>query len=131
MTTTFRIGCAGWSIPKIYSDDFPSEGSHLQRYSGRLNAVEINSSFYRPHRRATYLRWSETVPANFRFSVKMPRSITHDARLVAAGQRLNRFFDEISALEQKLGCVLIQLPPSATSIRWLVRRRTTSRDLVR
>jgi uncharacterized protein YecE (DUF72 family) len=122
MTTTFHIGCAGWSIPKIYSGDFPSDGSHLQRYSAQLNAVEINSSFYRPHRPSTYARWSETVPTNFRFSVKMPRSITHDARLVAAGKPLDRFFDEISALEQKLGCVLIQLPPSLNFDRSVVRR---------
>jgi uncharacterized protein YecE (DUF72 family) len=122
MTTTFHIGCAGWSIPKVYSGDFPSEGSHLQRYSGRLNAVEINSSFYRPHRRTTYARWSETVPAEFRFSVKMPRAITHDARLVASGKLLDRFFDEISALEQKLGCILIQLPPSFRFDRGVARR---------
>ncbi len=122
MTTTFHIGCAGWSIPKTYSGDFPNDGSHLQRYSAQLNAVEINSSFYRPHRRATYARWSETVPANLRFSVKMPRSITHDARLVASGKLLDRFFDEISALDQKLGCVLIQLPPSFRFDRSVVGR---------
>lgn len=120
--TTFHIGCAGWSIPKIYSEDFPSDGSHLQRYSAQLNAVEINSSFYRPHRQSTYARWSETVPGNFRFSIKMPRSITHDARLVASGKLLDRFFDEISALEQKLGCVLIQLPPSLRFDRAVVLR---------
>ena len=122
MTATFHIGCAGWSIPKLFSDDFPRDGSHLQRYSARLNTVEINSSFYRSHRRETYARWAETVPADFRFSVKLPRTITHYARLASCGKQLDGFFDEISALDGKLGCVLIQLPPSLFFDRGLVRR---------
>ena len=122
MANTFHIGCAGWSIPKAYSGEFPDDGSHLQRYSAQLNAVEINSSFYRPHRRSTYTRWADSVPKQFRFSVKMPRSITHDARLVTSGKLLDRFFAEIDALDQKLGCVLIQLPPSFRFERVVVRR---------
>src|SRR5690349_3195024 len=49
-----RIGCAGWSIPKQHGDRFPSDGSHLERYGSRLNSVEINSSFYKPHQPSTY-----------------------------------------------------------------------------
>ncbi len=122
MTAKFHVGCAGWSIPKMFSDEFPRDGSHLQRYSARLNAVEINSSFYRSHRRETYERWAETVPANFRFSVKLPRAITHDARLVKAGKMLDGFFHETGALGRKLGCVLIQLPPSLDFDRAVARR---------
>lgn len=122
MTATFHIGCAGWSIPKQFSDAFPRDGSHLQRYSARLNAVEINSSFYRSHQRKTYARWAQTVPADFRFSVKLPRAITHDARLIDCGKPLDAFFDETGALERKLGCVLIQLPPSLDFDRNVVRR---------
>ena len=122
MTAKFHVGCAGWSIPKNVSDDFPRDGSHLQRYSARLNAVEINSSFYRSHRLATYARWAETVPEDFRFSVKLPRSITHDARLVDSGIALDGFLNEAGALGQKLGCVLIQLPPSLAFDRGVVRR---------
>ena len=51
-----RIGTAGWSIPKEHAAPFPTTGSHLERYGAVFNAVEINSSFYRPHRRATYER---------------------------------------------------------------------------
>lgn len=120
--TTFHIGCAGWSIPRAFLGEFPNEGSHLQRYSARLGAVEINSSFYRPHRRSTYARWADSVPKHFRFSVKMPRAITHDARLIASGKLLDRFFAEIAALERKLGCVLIQLPPSLRFDRIVARR---------
>ena len=48
-----RVGTAGWSVPSRYAAAMPSGGSNLERYARRLNAVEINSSFYRPHRRTT------------------------------------------------------------------------------
>jgi uncharacterized protein YecE (DUF72 family) len=54
MSVPARIGTAGWSIPKEHGASFPVEGSHLVRYAVEFNAVEINSSFYRPHRPATY-----------------------------------------------------------------------------
>ena len=107
-----RIGCAGWSIGKEWAPDFPSGGSHLQRYAQVLNAVEINSSFYRPHQPATYERWAGAVPDDFRFSVKLPRAITHDRRLADIAEPLARFAGEAGALGGKLGCALVQLPPS-------------------
>ncbi len=60
---------------------FPVHGSHLERYAAALNAVEINSSFYRPHRLATYERWAASVPEEFQFAVKIPKAITHEQRL--------------------------------------------------
>lgn len=84
----------------------------LARYATRFDVVEINSSFYRPHRRSTYARWARSVPAHFRFSVKLPREITHQQRLQGAGAALDRFVDETSGLGRKLGGVLVQLPPS-------------------
>jgi uncharacterized protein YecE (DUF72 family) len=109
---TPRIGTAGWSIPKQHAAAFPASGSHLERYAQRFTAVEINSSFYRPHRRATYERWAATVPENFAFAVKAPRAITHDARLAGAEAVLDRFLGEASGLGGKLGPLLFQLPPS-------------------
>ena len=106
------VGRAGWSLSRSDQMHFPAEGSHLVRYAQRLPAVEINSSFYRPHRRATYGRWAASVGDGFRFAVKMPRSITHAHRLVDAGALLDRFFQEVGGLGQRLGCVLVQLPPS-------------------
>jgi len=107
-----RIGCASWSIDRESASNFPLEGSHLERYATVLNAVEINSSFYRPHQPKTYARWAESVPEDFRFSVKLPRTITHDRRLVDIAEPLARFTGEATALGDKLGCVLVQLPPS-------------------
>lgn len=77
-----------------------------------LNAVEINSSFHRPHRRATYERWAASVPDDFAFAVKLPKTITHEARLVAGGAPLDRFLEESGGLGAKRGPILIQLPPS-------------------
>ncbi len=99
-------------MPKRYAGDFPSDGSHLARYAQRLNAVEINSSFYRPHSRETYARWAASVPGDFRFAVKVPKAITHQRRLVACDDLVARFIGEVGGLGGKLGVLLVQLPPS-------------------
>ncbi|HJX27841.1 MAG TPA: DUF72 domain-containing protein [Thermoanaerobaculia bacterium] len=106
------VGCAGWSLPRSEQERFPEAGSHLERYASRFRAVEINSSFHRPHRPATYARWSASVPAGFRFSVKVPKTITHKQRLRDAGDLIETFLAEASGLGDKLGCLLVQLPPS-------------------
>ena len=111
-STMIRIGTAGWSIHARYGDHFPPGGSHLERYARVLDAVEINSSFYRPHKRGTYERWAAAVPQGFRFAVKLPKAVTHQARLVGAEALLDAFLDEISGLGGKLGPLLVQLPPS-------------------
>ena len=106
-----HVALAGWSIRKEQSDLFGAEGSHLERYASRFTAVEINSSFYKPHKRETYERWAASVPADFRFSVKMPKVLTHQGCLEDTGTELTRFLREIGGLGKKLGCVLVQLPP--------------------
>src|SRR3712207_4818785 len=111
-TPIIRIGTAAWSIPKEHAAPFPVVGSHLERYSALLNAVEINSSFYRPHRTTTYERWAVSVPESFRFAVKVPKSITHELRLKDTNSLLDRFLSEVSGLGPKLGPLLVQLPPS-------------------
>jgi uncharacterized protein YecE (DUF72 family) len=106
------IGSAGWNIPRAHRDRFAREGSQLRRYASRLNAVEINSSFYRPHAAAVYERWASSVPAEFRFAVKMPKLITHELALTRAREPLTRFLGEIAGLGRALGPLLVQLPPS-------------------
>ena len=110
---TQLIGCAGWSLRTEHAAHFPSEGSHLERYAAVFPVVEINSSFYRPHQPKTYARWAESVPDAFRFAVKVPRAITHDAALRDIDGLLARFAGEVGALGEKLGCLLVQLPPKA------------------
>jgi uncharacterized protein YecE (DUF72 family) len=74
--------------------------------------VEINSSFYRSHQQRTYARWRQSVPREFRFSVKIPRTVTHNRRLHDTQDLLLQFVDEVAGLQEKLGCLLVQLPPS-------------------
>jgi uncharacterized protein YecE (DUF72 family) len=104
-------GCAGWTLSRESLDAFPADGSHLERYAAVFQAVEINSSFYRPHQSKTYARWAQCVPDSFRFSVKLPRTITHDARLQGIDAPLAQFAHQVAGLGDKLGCVLVQLPP--------------------
>jgi uncharacterized protein YecE (DUF72 family) len=106
------VGTAGWSIRREQAELFDDGLSHLARYAGRFNAVEINSSFYKPHRAATYARWAGSVPAGFRFSVKLPRAITHVARLKETGLSLELFLEQVCNLGENLGPLLMQLPPS-------------------
>jgi uncharacterized protein YecE (DUF72 family) len=73
--------------------------------------VEINSSFYRPHRRVTYERWAATVPDDFRFSLKVPKEITHVKRCIGCYDDLARFIDDTSSLGAKRAVLLVQLPP--------------------
>ncbi|GAC1469234.1 MAG: DUF72 domain-containing protein [Isosphaeraceae bacterium] len=107
-----RIGCAGWSVPKKYGDRFPEEGTHLARYAARFPAVEINSTFYKTHRPTTYARWAASVPTDFRFSVKLPKLVTHERRLVDVGDVLDGFLAGATQLGDRLGPLLVQLPPS-------------------
>lgn len=108
------IGIAGWALPRADADIFPSAGlgSNLARYASVFDAVEINSSFYRPHKPQTYARWAESVPGSFRFAVKLPRTVTHEKRLQEIDRELDQFVAEAGALGTKLGWVLVQTPPS-------------------
>jgi uncharacterized protein YecE (DUF72 family) len=112
MPAQIRIGCAGWTIPKQHASLFPPSGSHLERYAQRFPAVEINSSFHRPHRRTTYEHWAAMVPDGFIFAVKAPREITHARRLEEIDLPLDAFLAQVTALADKLGPLLFQLPPS-------------------
>lgn len=111
MSHAYRIGTAGWSVDRNLSA-FPQEGSALERYASVFSAVEVNTSFYRRHRRDTWQRWHDTVPTSFRFSVKLARTVTHERALAGSDVELDTFFDDVAPLGSKLGAVLVQLPPS-------------------
>jgi uncharacterized protein YecE (DUF72 family) len=126
--TRIRVGCAGWSILTRHARWFPAEGSHLQRYAAVFDAVEVNSSFYRPHRAETWAAWGAAVPKHFRFAVKMPRAMSHDARLEVGVAPLRAFLEPVSALGARLGPLLLQLPGSlpydaGVALRFLDRLR--------
>src|SRR5690606_6788640 len=107
-----RVGCAGWSIGTPQRQLFDDGASMLARYATRFDTVEVNSSFHRSHRRETWQRWAASVPAQFRFAAKLPRSISHESGLRGAGPALDRFLSEAGGLGRKLGALLLQLPPA-------------------
>ncbi len=107
-----QVGCAGWSLPKAVQPAFGEGASHLARYASRFPVTEINSSFHRPHAPSLYRRWADAVPPTFRFSAKLPKTITHERRLVDCEAPLTSFLEEVGALGDRLACLLVQLPPS-------------------
>ena len=119
---TVLVGTAGWTLPRESAGAFQAEGTHLERYSRLLHAVEINSTFHRPHRTGTYARWAASVPEGFRFCLKIPKTITHTARLRDCEGLLETFLEEASPLGSKLDCLLVQLPPSFAYEEALAKR---------
>lgn len=116
-----RVGLAGWGNPPAKRLDRGRDQTHLAYYAMHFSCVEINSSFYRQHQSATYARWHDETPATFRFSVKMPRGITHESHLKRCAAEVARFYDDIAGLRRKLAAVLVQLPPSLEFNRPTVR----------
>jgi uncharacterized protein YecE (DUF72 family) len=106
-----RIGTAGWGRPAAVGHHFPAGGTGLQRYAAVFDAVEINTTFHRPHQPKTYARWAAETPVGFRFAVKAPRTVTHDAKLRDCGALMRAFRAQAEALGPKLGPLLVQLPP--------------------
>jgi uncharacterized protein YecE (DUF72 family) len=107
-----RVGTAGWTLPRNVRERFDGDGTQLERYARRFSCVEIDSSFYRPHRVATYVRWAASVPDDFRFALKLPQEVTHTRRLAGVDEPLARFLDESAGLGAKRDVLLVQLAPS-------------------
>jgi uncharacterized protein YecE (DUF72 family) len=109
------IGCSGWSYSAWQGHFYPKRlepRNYLEYYSRVFGYVEVDSTFYRTPNLYTALRWSRLTPDNFRFTAKFPQVVTHDTRLGGGLEGLLHFFEIMKPLEQKLLCLLIQLPPS-------------------
>src|SRR4028118_538539 len=100
------IGTAGWSIARSEAAHFPAEGSALERYAAVFGGAEINSSFHRRHRAATWQRWAESVPEGFRFAAKVPKAITHIRKLAGCADEVAQFIEEVRPLGPKLAVLL-------------------------
>lgn len=112
MDSDLRIGTAGWTIPRDVAATFPEEGRGLERYAARFSCAEINSSFHRSHRESTWRGWAESVPDGFLFSVKLSKEITHKLKLRDCAEPTAAAVAEMRILGDRLGVVLVQLPPS-------------------
>ncbi|MBO8130270.1 MAG: DUF72 domain-containing protein [Candidatus Marinimicrobia bacterium] len=109
------IGTSGWSYRHWIGRFYPVEiktKEWLNHYSRFFNTVEINSSFYHLISEKTYAKWYDTVPEKFQFAVKMSRFVTHVKRLGDVSEPLDNFLKGVLRLKEKLGIILVQLPPS-------------------
>jgi uncharacterized protein YecE (DUF72 family) len=115
----FHVGCSGWSYDGWLGHFYPSnleKSKFLEYYSSVFDFVEIDSSFYRSPNLFMTKKWSKITPENFRFTAKVPRSITHEKRLGAESEKdLRYFFQMMQSLREKILALLIQLPPSLTA----------------
>jgi len=109
---TLWVGTAGWTVPRAVAERFPDAGSHLERYARVFGCAEIDSTFRHDHRDSTFRRWAASTGPAFRFAVKLPELITHDLRLEQTNAPLEAFLDQIGALGDRLGPLLVQLPGS-------------------
>jgi uncharacterized protein YecE (DUF72 family) len=109
------IGTSGWQYRDWRGRWYPAgvpQRLWLEHYAGHFGVVEINNAFYRLPERSTFARWRERTPAGFRFAVKMSRYLTHVKRLRDPAEPVARFLERADALGDKLGPVLLQLPPT-------------------
>jgi uncharacterized protein YecE (DUF72 family) len=107
-------GTSGFSykewLGKFYPEKLPA-AEMLRFYAGHFATVEINNTFYRMPAEAMLARWADEVPADFAFTLKAPRRITHELRLKECEAHVAEFLKRAQALGGKLGPVLFQLPP--------------------
>jgi uncharacterized protein YecE (DUF72 family) len=114
-TEKVRIGCSGWSYKDWAGPFYPTDmqpKDFLKFYSQAFNCVEIDSSFYRIPSPSMVSQWKRNTPDGFVFSPKVPKKITHENKLENFESTLLYFYSVMSKLDDKLGPILVQLPPS-------------------
>lgn len=111
---SIHIGTSGWHYDHwqgvFYQRKLPKK-DFLAHYKDRFKTVEINNTFYQLPNCRTLKQWHDTVPADFIFSVKASRYITHMKKLKDGAESTAKFFDAVKVLGKKLGPILFQLPP--------------------
>ena len=114
MSNRIYVGTSGWNYDHwkeiFYASGCP-KSKWLQFYAERFSSVEVNATFYRSMQPKTFENWRKITPAGFKWAVKANRYITHIKGLNNVVEPLQRFFCDVSALKEKLGPILFQLPP--------------------
>ncbi|MET4082577.1 uncharacterized protein YecE (DUF72 family) [Pedobacter sp. UYP30] len=111
----YYSGTSGLLLPVPNKSHYPEEFKNKSRlcyYASLMNSIEINSSFYKIPLASTITKWAEDVPEEFRFTFKLFKEITHSKNLTFDSDIVSRFFNVISQVKEKKGCLLIQFPPS-------------------
>jgi len=117
------VGTSGYAYKEWKGKFYPEKISPkemLRFYSERLNAVEINNTFYRMPNESVLMAWAEQVPNGFVFALKAPQVITHLKRLRDVSEETKYLFRTLSVLDRKLGPVLFQFPKSFRAARPLL-----------
>ncbi|MCP9237600.1 DUF72 domain-containing protein [Lewinella sp. JB7] len=124
------LGATGWSMKEWVGKWYP-EGAKpadfLLYYGEQFNTIELNTTHYRIPTTETVEKWYATVPPDFRFCPKVPKSISHVNDLGAGGDALPRFVAALDGLREKMGCAFIQLPPYFGADRLAVVERFLDR----
>jgi len=130
-----RIGTSGWHYDHWRQRFYPeglAKSKWFLHYAQHFDTVEVNNTFYQLPKEKSVENWYKQAPDNFLYTVKANRYITHIKRLKDASESLDRFFDTVGILAEKLGPILYQLPPSlhknlellASFIKLLPKKRT-------
>lgn len=111
----WHIGCSGFYYKHwkklFYPEDLP-QSKWFEYYCTQFNTLELNVTFYRFPQLSFLENWYQKSPANFKFSVKAPRTITHYKQFHQTDDLISDFYNILSkGLQEKLGCILFQLPP--------------------
>ena len=111
------LGTSGWSYADWEGTVYPpgtTPAGRLAEYVKHFTTVEIDSTFYGTPRETTVERWREVAPRGFLFAAKFPQELTHESNLVNVRSEAERFVHTMQTLEDKLGPLLLQLPPDFT-----------------
>lgn len=110
-----HVGTMGWSY-NFWAGNFYPEGTksheYLREYSKRFDTVEIDNTFYRIPSQTSLEKWNTQTPAGFIFSAKFPQIITHRKMLKDCENEVELFLERLSTLQNKLGPLLLQFPPT-------------------
>ncbi len=110
-----HIGTSGWNydcfVGKLYPQGTPKR-KYLEAYAKQLETVELNASFYRGFPEKIWQGWYSRTPEGFLWSVKASRFLTHIRRLSVSQDEVNRFWQSVTPLKEKMAVALFQLPPN-------------------
>lgn len=108
------LGCAGWDYKDWVGPFYPKpleRYDHLEFYTKFFEIIEINSTFYNLPNRKTVINWNNQVSADFKFTVKTWRRITHSLNDSDLDYLISQFFSHLSPLREKIIAYLLQFPP--------------------
>ena len=118
MAAKIRLGTQGWSYDDWKGMFYPpgaKQEDRLPFYSSVFDTVELDTTFYHAPKGTIARSWARHTPGEFKFAAKLPRAITHDARLRGAAEQLELFVKAMEPLGAKLGPLLVQLPAEFTN----------------